>query len=213
MANPLISAISANLPSAGKLHGSSTPLPSCSVESVAVLRSRKTDLEKEVVAPLHELKHRVANREALLEEMLRENRRQVKALLGHLEGLKSRVAASKDTLGALQEAGKDLELRAGRCLEACEGLAGGVTRAERDYFGRLTRFDRMTIGWAEDVDKLRSEVARGGGSGGGGGSRDEQGKLLDDRQMGMCEDLLAGEGAILVRAKEAAERARANLAV
>ena len=196
--SPLIQEISKGLTSMGRLVGSTTQPCDADGTTVATLLECMTKLEEKVALPLKELYVVTRSREKQILGFYDKQKEQLKNLLHTGKVLQERMTVLEKKAASINENDEALSQRTASVLAASRALLPKITEKELDFFTQLKRWDNQCGVWEEKTRKAKTVAC------GICVSMKPNTPLafeLPDSLKQMCQNLLAGEEALLSKNK------------
>jgi len=156
---PLKEKISAGLAGMSKIVGTRTPYRDIEPDALAVAISVQERCNIEVVEPLLELKRVVRKRRQKLQEMLQNQKQQVKDLQETMRQLKGSTDNICEQMETAHKNSQLLSEKSDRALQTIRGLLPTITKAECDFIRDMKRLDNKCKSLEDAAAALKASAA------------------------------------------------------
>lgn len=190
---PLLEKISLGLSGMSKIVGGSTQPRDITPGTVATFLSTKQSNEQNIILHLRELHEVVTSRLPYLDSVREHQKQQLKRLDDMMNTLGRRMKATNDKRETIENNFKILSQRSTDILSTARELAPTVTKAEREYFKDIKRYESNSSKFEERVTELRQRC-KAICEGIGNAQIDVQNmRDMNQEQREMCKALLEGQ--------------------
>jgi len=152
---PLVTQITKELSSMGRIVGSSTLPSAADASTLATFQTLHSKLEKGLALPLSQLHTQTKEHDKMLREMYKKQKKQLETLKATQEQVVKKLKKNLKMAEVIDTNAKHLAERSANILSSSRELMPKISFAEKEYHSQLKRYSELCDKWEKESGNLR----------------------------------------------------------